>query len=319
MLGEFALIKEYFAKHDKGQGIVLGIGDDCALIAPKADCELAITTDTLNEGIHFFKGEDPFYLGYKSLLVNISDLAAMGAKPAFFTLSLTMPDADETFLKDFSRGLFLLAQQEKMALIGGNTSKGPLSITISAYGYVPKGEAMRRDLACVGDDIYVTGNLGTGGLFVKAGYKEIALDKDTYNLVHEKAQLIPLRTAFARALRRISRCALDISDGTVGDLRHILECSNVGAVLNLDKLPLDECFSKVNISALSKAELAAFGGCDYELLFTLNPKNTLLLEKIADNHQVKVTKVGKITATKKLDLLYSDIPYTQVQKAFEHF
>ena len=121
MLGEFALIKEFFSGHDKGRGITLGIGDDCALLAPDRNSELAITTDTLNEGIHFFKGEDPFYLGYKSLLVNISDLASMGARPAFFTLSLTLPDSDEHFLREFSRGLFSLADKEKMALIGGNT------------------------------------------------------------------------------------------------------------------------------------------------------------------------------------------------------
>ena len=237
MLGEFALIKEFFSGHDKGRGITLGIGDDCALLAPDKNSELAITTDTLNEGIHFFKGEDPFYLGYKSLLVNISDLASMGARPAFFTLSLTLPDSDEHFLREFSRGLFSLADKEKMALIGGNTSKGPLSITISAYGYVSKGCAMRRDLAKKGDIIYVTGNLGTGGLFVKAGYREITLSHDLFSIVHEKAQLIPSRTVFARALRRVCRCALDVSDGTVGDLRHILERSNVGALLNLDKIP----------------------------------------------------------------------------------
>ena len=319
MLGEFALIKEFFSGHDKGRGITLGIGDDCALLSPDKNSELAVTTDTLNEGIHFFKGEDPFYLGYKSLLVNISDLASMGARPAFFTLSLTLPEADEHFLREFSRGLFLLADKEKMALIGGNTSKGPFSITISAYGYVAKGCAMRRDLAKKGDIIYVTGNLGTGGLFVKAGYREITLSHDLFSIVHEKAQLIPSRTAFARALRRVCRCALDVSDGTVGDLRHILERSNVGALLNLDKLPLDEVFDKVPLSALEKAELAAFGGCDYELLFTISPKNIPLLEKIAARHQVKITPIGLITEDKNLNLLFDGKPYVKANKPFEHF
>lgn len=319
MLGEFALIKEFFSGHDKGRGITLGIGDDCALLSPDKNSELAVTTDTLNEGIHFFKGEDPFYLGYKSLLVNISDLASMGARPAFFTLSLTLPEADEYFLREFSRGLFLLADKEKMALIGGNTSKGPLSITISAYGYVAKGCAMRRDLAKPGDIIYVTGNLGTGGLFVKAGYREITLSHDLFSIVHEKAQLIPSRTVFSRALRRVCRCALDVSDGTVGDLRHILERSNVGASLNLDKLPLDEVFDKVSLSALEKAELAAFGGCDYELLFTISPKNIPLLEKIAAHHQVKITPIGVITEDKNLNLLFDGKPYVKANKPFEHF
>lgn len=319
MLGEFALIKEFFSGHDKGRGITLGIGDDCALLSPDKNSELAVTTDTLNEGIHFFKGEDPFYLGYKSLLVNISDLASMGARPAFFTLSLTLPEADEYFLREFSRGLFLLADKEKMALIGGNTSKGPLSITISAYGYVAKGCAMRRDLAKPGDIIYVTGNLGTGGLFVKAGYREITLSHDLFSIVHEKAQLIPSRTVFSRALRRVCRCALDVSDGTVGDLRHILERSNVGALLNLDKLPLDEVFDKVPLSALEKAELAAFGGCDYELLFTIGPKNIPLLEKIAARHQVKITPIGLITEDKNLNLLFDGKPYVKANKPFEHF
>ncbi|WP_286035676.1 thiamine-phosphate kinase [Succinatimonas hippei] len=319
MLGEFALIKEFFSGHDKGRGITLGIGDDCALLAPDRNSELAITTDTLNEGIHFFKGEDPFYLGYKSLLVNISDLASMGARPAFFTLSLTLPDSDEHFLREFSRGLFSLADKEKMALIGGNTSKGPLSITISAYGYVAKGCAMRRDLAKPGDIIYVSGNLGMGGLFVKAGYHELDLASDLFSIVHKKAQLIPSRTVFARALRRVCRCALDVSDGTVGDLRHILERSNVGAVLNLDKLPLDEIFDQVNLTALEKVELAAFGGCDYELLFTVNPKKISLLEKIAACHRVKITPIGVITKDKNLNLLFENKPYVKANRPFEHF
>ena len=319
MLGEFALIKEFFSGHDKGRGITLGIGDDCALLAPDKNSELAITTDTLNEGIHFFKGEDPFYLGYKSLLVNLSDLASMGARPAFFTLSLTLPDADEHFLREFARGLFTLADKERMALIGGNTSKGPLSVTISAYGYVARGCAMRRDLAKPGDIIYVSGNLGTGGLFVKAGYHELELSPELFSIVHEKAQLIPSRTGFARALRRVSRCALDVSDGTVGDLRHILERSDVGAILNLDKLPLDSIFDKVNLTSLEKAELAAFGGCDYELLFTVSPKNISLLEKIALRRQVKITPVGVITDDKKLTLLFENKPYVKENKPFEHF
>lgn len=319
MLGEFALIKEFFSGHDKGRGITLGIGDDCALLAPDKNSELAITTDTLNEGIHFFKGEDPFYLGYKSLLVNISDLASMGARPAFFTLSLTLPDADEHFLREFARGLFALADKERMALIGGNTSKGPLSVTISAYGYVAKGCAMRRDLAKPGDIIYVSGNLGTGGLFVKTGYHELELSPELFSIVHEKAQLIPSRTGFARALRRVCRCALDVSDGTVGDLRHILERSDVGAILNLDKLPLDNIFDKVNLTSLEKAELAAFGGCDYELLFTVSTKNISLLEKIALRRQVKITPVGVITDDKKLTLLFENKPYVKENKPFEHF
>ena len=258
-------------------------------------------------------------MGYKSLLVNISDLASMGARPAFFTLSLTLPDADEHFLREFARGLFALADKERMALIGGNTSKGPLSVTISAYGYVAKGCAMRRDLAKPGDIIYVSGNLGTGGLFVKAGYHELELSPELFSIVHEKAQLIPSRTGFARALRRVCRCALDVSDGTVGDLRHILERSDVGAILNLDKLPLDNIFDKVNLTSLEKAELAAFGGCDYELLFTVSTKNISLLEKIALRRQVKITPVGVITDDKKLTLLFENKPYVKENKPFEHF
>ena len=215
--------------------------------------------------------------------------------------------------------ILYVVDKEKMALIGGNTSKGPLSITISAYGYVAKGCAMRRDLAKPGDIIYVSGNLGMGGLFVKAGYHELNLASDLFSIVHKKAQLIPSRTVFARALRRVCRCALDVSDGTVGDLRHILERSNVGAVLNLDKLPLDEIFDQVNLTALEKVELAAFGGCDYELLFTVNPKKISLLEKIAACHRVKITPIGVITKDKNLNLLFENKPYVKANRPFEHF
>lgn len=316
-MGEFELIRTFFSGKDAKDGVSLGIGDDCALFAPPHNCQIAVTTDTLNEGYHFFKGTDPYILGYRSLLVNLSDLAAMGATPWCFTLSLTLPSSDPVFLQGFSTGLFSLAQSEGIALIGGNTSKGPLSITISAYGLVEGDTAMRRDCARVGEDIYVTGALGFNALYVRAGYGELETDRQTLDDWCSKSMTGPTRTAFAGELKNISRCAIDISDGVVGDLAHILRSSRVGATLNVDLLPQDE-----HLAILSdedeRIELAAFGGCDYELLFTLDKSHEQELYALSDKYGVKVTKVGSITSDEYKILKHGKI-YHSKQKAFEHF
>lgn len=317
-MGEFELIRTFFAGNDRQEGVKLGIGDDCALLQPPCGKELAVTTDTLNEGYHFFKGTDPFVLGYRSLQVNLSDLAAMGAAPWCFTLSVTLPEANPAFLKDFAAGLFSLAKAEGIALIGGNTSKGPLSITISAYGLIEEGTAMCRNLARAGEDIYVTGRLGFNGLYVKAGYREFATDEQTLLLWCRQSLMGPTRTAFARELKKISRCAIDISDGVVGDLSHILRASQVGAELDLGLLPQDEHLLLLN-SPDERIELAAFGGCDYELLFTLDRSRSGTLCRLSDRYKVPVTKVGTITSSGEFNILKYGKIYDSKLKAFEHF
>lgn len=317
-LGEFNLINKYFTAHDSGEGIALGIGDDCALLSIPQDCTLAITTDTLNEGIHFFKNTSPYYLGYKSLLVNVSDLAAMGARPYCFTLSVTLPSDDEEFLSGFSRGLFELADKLNMPLIGGNTSKGPLSVTISAYGLVKNGRCMRRDRAKSGDGIYVTGELGLSALAVDLGYGKIDLGENAFSELYKKSMLIPDRTAFACDLTEICECAMDISDGLSGDLQHILESSHAGAQINLEALPAAKELLSYNLDEEYIDRLCLFGGGDYELLFTLSDDKYEQLMKLSAKHKIKVSKVGYIKNS-QLSYIKRGKICNYLENSFQHF
>ena len=329
-ISEFELIKKYFTSNDRGEGISLGIGDDCALISIPSEYELAITTDTQNEGIHFFKNTSPFLLGYKSLLVNISDLAAMGAKPYCFTLSINMPDADESFLEEFSRGLYSLASKLNLPLIGGNTSKGPLSISISAYGLIKKGCAMKRANAKENDGIYITGTLGLPAFAVDLGYRsahicrlmeKLSLNKvydSIFNHCYEKGMLIDNRCAFASALSEISSCAIDISDGLIGDLSHILKSSKVGAEINLEELPKPPEFEEYNLPDDYQEHLCLYGGGDYELLFTMNESFENRLNTLAHSFNVPVKRIGTIkNGTLELRKHGKMVDYRE--KPFEHF
>ena len=318
-IGEFELIKKYFSSFDKGEGIFLGIGDDCALIDIPQDKHLAITTDTQVEGVHFFKGTDPYLIGYKSLLVNTSDLCAMGAKPYCFTLSLSLPTADEDFLSKFSLGLYTLAKKLNMPLIGGNTTKGELAITISAYGLCDKDSAMLRSKAQVLDDIYVTGTLGGPALAVEAGYQKIKLDGSLYEQCQKASMLIESRHEIAYELSKVASCAIDISDGLYGDLGHILESSKVGCNLYVDKLPHSPLFDKVKIEESYLDKLCLFGGGDYELLFTCSSHKRAIIQKIASEYNVPITLIGNITNNDAIKLIKHDKIFTISEKSFEHF
>ncbi len=329
-ISEFELIKKYFTSNDRGEGISLGIGDDCALINVPSDSELAITTDTQNEGIHFFKDTSPFLLGYKSLLVNVSDLAAMGAKPYCFTLSINLPNADETFLKEFSEGLYSLASKLNLPLIGGNTSKGPLSITISAYGLVKKGHALKRSNAQPDDGIYVTGTLGLPGFAVDLGYKSqpicdllrtLSLFKDydsIFNHCYKKGMLIENRCKFAHAISNICTCAIDISDGLVGDLKHILKASSTGAQIIIEDIPRPEEFSKYALPEDYQDHLCMYGGGDYELLFTLPDCYEKELKQISSQFNVPVNRIGTIK-NGNLEFIKHGKITDYKEKPFEHF
>lgn len=321
MEGEFSLIKRYFSGHDDAAGVSLGIGDDCALLKVPQGMELTVTTDTLNEGIHFFPGLDPYLLGYKSLIVNLSDLAAMGAKPWCFTLSITLPESSERFLASFAQGLFEAASAAGIALVGGNTSKGPLSVTIGAYGLLPEGRALRRDTAKSGDGIYVTGSLGLSGLYVEAGYGRINVSKQILSELCYKSMHMPMRLKFGSALlcRGISACAIDISDGVVGDLRHILERSAAGAELDLGLLPQASELRSMVADSERRINLAAFGGGDYELMFTVPDEKAGDLRRLGNELNVPVTRIGTITDDHLLKLLNNGKIFQPAMKPFEHF
>ncbi len=267
-LAEFDLIRRYFASHALQHPFnQLGIGDDCALMTVPSGYQLAVTTDTMVENVHFFADAEPDLLGHKLLAVNLSDLAAMGAEPFAVTLALTLPKIDEHWLQAFSTGFMQLARQYNVDLIGGDTTSGPLTLSVQALGVVPQGTALLRSTAKVGDRIYVTGQVGNAGLGlkVKQGY---ACDKPE-SLLRSFNQPQP-RVAEGLALRGVAHACIDISDGLAADLSHILEKSGVGAVLQWDRLPMSTAvIDYVERSADWRLPLIA--GDDYELCFTVSP------------------------------------------------
>lgn len=295
MLSEFDLIKQYFRRPRPGRA-VLGIGDDCALLAPAPGMQMAISTDMLVEGRHFFAGADARMLGHKCLAVNLSDLAAMGARPLGFTLALSLPAADPAWLAGFSSGLFALADLHDCELIGGDTTRGPLNICITVFGEVAPGQALRRDAARAGDDIWISGTLGDARLALAGYWNEVALDPETQALAAERMHLPTPRLALGQALARLASppAALDISDGLAGDIKHILAASGVGATLDADALPAGPMLAR-QPQALRRRFTAA-GGDDYELCFAARRADREAVLAAADASDTLVTRVGTIDA-----------------------
>ena len=281
-LSEFSLIQRYFTR-DGGRGagargVTLGIGDDAALLRPPPGMELAVTVDTLVAGVHFPPEAGPAEIGHKALAVNLSDLAAMGADPAWCTLALTLPEADAGWLEGFSDGLFALAEHFGIALVGGDTTRGPLSVTLQAIGWVPQGAALRRDGAQPGDGIYVTGTVGEAALALALlqGHESLApeLEGDREVLMERLHRPWP-RVMEGGALRGLAGAAIDISDGVAADLGHILTRSGVGATLELERLPMPAW----GLPEERRRGYALSGGDDYELLFTLPEGQREALER----------------------------------------
>jgi thiamine-monophosphate kinase len=267
-LSEFELIARFFAQQPlKNPHTHLGIGDDCALLEIPAGYQLAVTTDTMVENVHFFSNANPRQLGHKLLAVNLSDLASMGAEPVAVTLALTLPKVDEAWLSEFSQGFLNLAQQYNVDLIGGDTTKGNLTLTVQALGLVPKGLAMKRSAAKVGDLIYVTGLLGEAGLGLKIEQGYHCADPDgALTRFHQPLPCIEQ----GLALRTCANACIDLSDGLAADLGHILEKSVVGAIINAEALPLSDAV-KTYIAETGDWSLPFIAGDDYQLCFTISP------------------------------------------------
>lgn len=319
MLSEFELIKRYFLRSNHALSrAALGIGDDCALLNHIDGMQTAISTDMLVEGRHFFAGSDPYQLGHKSLAVNLSDLAAMGAQPQAFTLAFSLPAAEENWLAEFSKGLFALADLHECELIGGDTTKGPLNICITVFGQTPTGQALRRSTAKAGDDIWVSGTLGDARLALDALNKKIVLDDDQLTCAASRLHMPQPRVALGLALRGVAHAALDVSDGLIGDLGHILQGSKVGATLYIDRLPLGPVLQQQTKDV--QRRLALSGGDDYELCFTAssNRREEVLGAALAANTQV--TRIGSIETQSGLRLIdQDDAPYTFDSHSFDHF
>jgi thiamine-monophosphate kinase len=297
MLSEFSLIERFFARRAAAgrapAEAVLGIGDDCALLAPRAGEVLAISTDMLVEGRHFLADVDPYALGHKALAVNLSDLAAMGAAPLAFTLAFALPAAREDWLAAFADGLFDLAQRSGCALIGGDTTAGPLNLCLTVFGSVPQQQALRRDAAQPGDDIWISGTLGDAraGLGVRRGEWQAA-PQDAAAFCRALDRPEP-RNALGVALRGIAHAALDISDGLAGDLRHILERSRVQARVEVDAVPRSAALRRLSPEIQQRCTLA--GGDDYELCFTAPADAREAVEAAGRSVAVPLARIGTIT------------------------
>jgi thiamine-monophosphate kinase len=319
MLSEFDLIKQYFQRPQPGRA-ALGIGDDCALLAPTPGMQTAISSDMLVEGRHFFAGADARALGHKCLAVNLSDLAAMGARPVGFTLALALPQADPAWLSAFSAGLFALADAFDCELIGGDTTRGPLTICITIFGELLPGHALRRGAARPGDDIWISGTLGDARLALAACRDELVLAPDALAeaapRLHAPTPRVELGVALAET--RLAHAAIDISDGLVGDLGHILHASGVGARLDVDALPAGPVLA-IREQALRRRFTAA-GGDDYELCFTAPASERGAILALAASVATCVTRVGVIEAQPGLRLVdAAGAPLALQLAGFDHF
>lgn len=338
--GEFDLIRRFF---DRGpvRDALLGIGDDCALLAPRDPRSvLAVSTDLLLEGRHFAAGVDPVAIGHKSLAVNLSDLAAIGALPRAFTLALALPQYDEAWLSGFCAGLFALADRHRCELIGGDTTRGPRTICITVFGEVPAATALRRDGAQPGDDLWVSGTLGAAARAVEERARAVG---EHACAVEERARVVERhahvsagpaapsdpagaarldypqpRIELGLALRHLARSAIDLSDGLLGDLAHITERSRVGAEVDWPSVPADPCLG--DLPENEQRRLALAGGDDYELLFSAAPENRTAIAAIGARLALPLTRIGRIvdgSTVRVLDARGRPLPMTIA--GYDHF
>ena len=332
-VGEFELIARYFER--AGQPlptqVVLGIGDDCALLQPTPGMQLAISSDMLVSGRHFFADVDPATLGHKALAVNLSDLAACGATPLGFTLALSLPSADPAWLQAFSQGLFALADRHHCPLVGGDTTQGPLNICITVFGETPPGQALLRSGARAGDDVWVSGTLGDAALALDALLGRTALPAAALTAARQRLEQPTPRMALGQALRGIASAAADVSDGLLGDLGHILKRSGVGAEIDATlaiELIAASAYStgaRGSFDTASLAQAAALryvlsGGDDYELVFTAPAHQREAVLQAGAGSNTPVTRIGRITAAAGVQVLAPDgTPVRGDWAGFDHF
>jgi len=322
-VGEFELIARHFTRPARtprpgAGGVALGVGDDCALLAPAEGMQLAVSTDMLVEGRHFLSTVAPARLGHKALAVNLSDLAACGAEPLGFTLALALPRAEESFLAPFARGLFALADAHGIELAGGDTTAGPLNICITVFGQVPHGQALLRSGARAGDDLWVSGRLGDARLALEVFRGEVALEGADFEQVRQAMECPQPRVALGRALRGLATSAIDLSDGLVGDLGHVLAASRVGARIDADALPRSTVLARQGLALQRLCVLA--GGDDYELLFTAPPEGRERVEAAARVLGVAVTRFGRIEAEAGLRIVDAAGRGVEADwRGFDHF
>lgn len=316
MPSEFDLIRQYFTRPTPSA--ILGVGDDAALLRVSPGMELAVSVDMLVAGQHFGAADGPGTVGHKSLAVNLSDMAAMGATPRWATLALALPSADEKWLRGFAGGFFGLAGKYGVELIGGDTTRGPLNICVQIMGEVPPGQALRRDGARAGDEIWVSGTLGNAALALAHYQRRVELEQ------REAAAMLPFlhlpqpRVAAGIALRGIATAAIDISDGLLADLGHILEQSGLGAEIHFERLPLHEVVRRhIYLEVAQNCVLA--GGDDYELCFAVPADRHETILDLARQLELPLTCIGRMTSEAGLRLLHEGEAMEVGMTGFDHF
>lgn len=315
-MGEFELIARYFERPAVRQP--LGVGDDCALLQPAAGMQLAVSCDMLVEGRHFLSTVDPALLGHKALAVNLSDLAACGARPIAFTLALSLPQAEERWLAPFARGLLALADAHGCELVGGDTTRGPLNICITVFGEVPAGQALLRSGARAGHDIWVSGQLGDARLALEVFRGSLTLPAQAFEAARRRMEQPVPRVALGQALRGLASAAIDISDGLLGDLGHVLKRSGVGARIDTQAaLTLLQTDAQALPDAEQRLQAVLAGGDDYELLFTAPASARAAVEAAGRHTATRVTRIGSVEAAPGVHLL--DGQGGELQRSFHSF
>ena len=317
---EFELINRYF----KGRGITrrdvnLGIGYDCALVTVPANCQLAVTTDTLVAGVHFFHDISPRALGHRALAVNLSDLAAMGAEPTWVSVALTLPSIDPQWIAELTDGMHEIAEYFNVQIIGGDTTQGPLSITICAKGTVPEGTALRRSGAKVGDWIFVTGPLGDAGLAIESKKQGLSIAPEHLKDINKRLNFPTPRVAAGQALRGLASSAIDISDGLLADLGHVLNLSQVSATINIENVPTSDAM-QASLDFEQRLPFVLNYGDDYELLYTVADSNKSMLDIKLRQYGVEASCIGQIkSGDGNIELLHQGEKFAFEHKGFEHF
>lgn len=316
---EFELIKHFFTEQNvKRKDVLFGIGDDCAVVSSAENQSIVVTTDTLVAGVHFPLGTSAKAIGHKAVAVNLSDIAAMGAEPSWISLAITLPEVNNEWLTDFCTGVFELCEYYNVQLIGGDTTQGPLSITITAQGLTPEGKYLSRSGAKSGDWLYVTGELGDAALALQHHNEPLLTDHDAIAKVQEKLDFPKPRVLAGQALREYASAAIDISDGLLADLGHICQASNVGANVVLDAVPMSDVMNKSQLFE-DAINFALNGGDDYELLFTVSEDNKVGMETALSHAGIAITCIGQLNASQTISTTLNNKPAPINSSGFQHF
>ncbi len=317
-MDEFAIIQKYFSSAAQGVGVVIGIGDDCAVVQPPADSLLVMSIDTMVSGVHFPGDARGGCVGARAMSGALSDLAAMGARPLWFTLALTIPEPDPVWLEAFSEGLMSIANLHECRLIGGDTTRGPLSVTIQVHGCVDEGKVLKRSGARPGDMIYVTGCFGDGAAALTVIEKKLTVNPGCFSYLMKRFYAPTPRIAEGERLAGVASAAIDVSDGLYTDLEKICEASGTGALIDVSLIPSSDLW-RAHVSEGQRLQWVLAGGDDYQLCFTVPRANVARVESMIEKRMLVATGIGKMTDKMGVVLVNDGNPYAIDQKGYSHF